>query len=89
MYIRKRFHSNIWLVALLGICTLIIAACGGGATPAAPAAATTAADHGSSCASIRCFQRPGRHRGCRGNGGSPVISGSVRHSDHNADGVRY
>ena len=43
MYIRRRFHSNIWLVALLGICTLIIAACGGGATPAAPAATTAPA----------------------------------------------
>lgn len=43
MYIRKRFHSNIWLFALLGICTLIISACGGGATPAAPAATTVPA----------------------------------------------
>ena len=43
MYIRKRFHSNIWLGALLGICTLIIAACGGGATPDAPAATTVPA----------------------------------------------
>ena len=46
-------------------------------------------DHSSGRASIRCFQRPGRHRGGRGNGGFPRISGSVRHSDHNADGVRY
>ena len=43
MYIRKRFHSNIWFGALLGICTLIIAACGGGATPDAPGATTVPA----------------------------------------------
>ena len=43
MNIRKRFHSKIWLAALVGVLALIISACGGGATPEAPAATTAPA----------------------------------------------
>ena len=43
MRIRMRFHSKLWVVALLGVFALIISACGGGATPEAPAATTAPA----------------------------------------------